>query len=144
MIQPILLKSNLLPCPSNYRSKMILDGTNCFGRVQIILLRFKLDFSGLVFIVCTYTKLFGPTNWTRPKWLVLAQVYSNVVGLIFPSTFLSSWKSTYFLASFFSFLNHRNVRKLIHATFHCSGVQLIHLIANTKYNISAYLHQCFK
>ena len=41
---------------SFYRSKMILDHPNCFGRVQIILVRFKLDFCGLTFIIWTCQK----------------------------------------------------------------------------------------
>ena len=42
-----------------YWSKMILDCPNCFGQVQIILVRFKLvDLSRLFFIF-----------WTCPKWL---------------------------------------------------------------------------
>ena len=35
---------------SFYRSKIILDRPNCFVPGQIILVRFKLDFSGLIFI----------------------------------------------------------------------------------------------
>ena len=37
-------------------------GKNCFGRVQIILVRFKLDFSGLIFIIWTCPKLFWPNQ----------------------------------------------------------------------------------
>jgi hypothetical protein len=37
--------------------QMVLDA---FGRVQIILVRFKLDFSGLIFIIWTCPKWFGP------------------------------------------------------------------------------------
>ena len=51
--------------------------TNCFGRVQIILVRLKLHFSGLIFLIWTCPKWFGPdqneldqskTISTRPKW----------------------------------------------------------------------------
>ena len=53
-----------MPCPSlspklrNYfgLSKLFWIGTNCFGQVQIILVMFKLDFSGLIFMI-----------WTSPK-----------------------------------------------------------------------------
>ena len=41
---------------------MILDRQNCFGQVQIILIRFKLDFSGLIFIIWTSPKWFGPNQ----------------------------------------------------------------------------------
>ena len=37
-----------MPCP------------NWFGQIQIILIRFKLDFSGLIFIIWTCAKWFGP------------------------------------------------------------------------------------
>ena len=37
-------------------SKLFCTGANCFGQVQIILVRFKLDFSGLIFKI-----------WTCPK-----------------------------------------------------------------------------
>ena len=49
--------------------KLFWSGANCFGRIQIILARFKLDFSGIIFIIFTYPKLFGylsKTTWTRP------------------------------------------------------------------------------
>ena len=42
--------------------------TNCFGwvrffrRVKILLVRFKLDFSGLIFIIWTCSKWFGPNK----------------------------------------------------------------------------------
>ena len=57
-------------------SKLFWTGTNCFGQVQIILVMFKLDFSGLIFIIWTCPKCFGPnqndlgpskTIGTRPK-----------------------------------------------------------------------------
>ena len=35
-------------------------GPNCFGRVKIILVRFKLDFSGLIFIIWMVQNHFGP------------------------------------------------------------------------------------
>ena len=62
---------------SIYRSKLILDRPNCFGRVQISLIRFKLGFSGLFFIIRTCQKWFGPnqTNGTHPKQLVHDQNY---------------------------------------------------------------------
>ena len=70
---------------SFYRSKMILDRPNCFGQVQIlsfgciqiILVRFKLLFPGLFFLIWTCPKWFGPdqnkldtskTSCIRPKW----------------------------------------------------------------------------
>ena len=76
---------------SFYRSKMIFDRPNCFGRVQVVLIRsklfwldhnqiilvtFKLNFSALSFIIWTCLKWFGPhqnkldssrTIGTRPK-----------------------------------------------------------------------------
>ena len=73
-----------------YKSKMILDSPNCFvvpkslwsgpnhfGWVQIILVWFKSDFSGLIFKIWTCPKWFGSdqnklnlpkTIGTRPKW----------------------------------------------------------------------------
>ena len=39
---------------SFYVSKMILE--TCFGRIQISLVRLKLDFSGLISITCTCPK----------------------------------------------------------------------------------------
>jgi hypothetical protein len=55
--------------------KLFWWGLNCFGQVQIILVRFKIDFSGLIFIIWTCPKWFGPDQkkWTHPKWLVLDQ-----------------------------------------------------------------------
>ena len=62
---------------SFYRSKIILDRPNCFGQVQNILVKFKLDFSLLTFIIWTCPKWFWPdqnkldlskTIGTRPKW----------------------------------------------------------------------------
>ena len=60
------MRSNAL---TFYRSKMILDGpiffwigTNCFGWVQIILFRFKLDFSGQNFVIFTCPKCLGPNQ----------------------------------------------------------------------------------
>ena len=41
-------------------SKLLWTGTNCFVQVQIILVRLKLDFSGLIFIIWTCPKWFGP------------------------------------------------------------------------------------
>ena len=46
------------PCPSRGQndfgpSKLFKTGTNRFELVQIVLFRFKLDFSGLVFIIWT-------------------------------------------------------------------------------------------
>ena len=66
--------SILMPCPSMgpkwfWTVQIVLDGyklfwlgPNCFGRVQIILVRFKLDFSRLIFII-----------WTCPKWFECGQ-----------------------------------------------------------------------
>ena len=67
---PAVYELNVL---SFYRSKMILDHSNCFGllqivlvrskpfwSVQIILVRFKLDFYGLIFITLTWPKWSGP------------------------------------------------------------------------------------
>ena len=69
-----LLRKKLMPS-TFYRSKMILDRPNCFGRVQvlllgskgfgqvqIILLRFKLDFSRLIFIIWTFQNALDPTE----------------------------------------------------------------------------------
>ena len=44
---------------------MILDRPNCFGRVQIILVTFKLDFFGLSFIIWTVQNHFGPIEGQR-------------------------------------------------------------------------------
>ena len=58
----------LMPCPSIgpklfWIVQIILDryksfwlGPNHFGRIQIIFVMFKLDFSGLFFIIWTYPK----------------------------------------------------------------------------------------
>ena len=87
---------------SIYMSKMTLDRPNCFGRiqivlvgsksfcsgpnhfvwVQIILVRFKLEFCSLIFIIWTCPKWFetdqNKMDWfkmivTWPKWLLLNQ-----------------------------------------------------------------------
>ena len=47
-----------LSCPNDW------SGPNHFGWVQIILVRFKSDFSGLNFMI-----------WTKPQWLLLYQNY---------------------------------------------------------------------
>jgi hypothetical protein len=39
--------------------KLFWSGPNRFGQVQIILVSFKLDFSGIFFIIWTCPKLFG-------------------------------------------------------------------------------------
>ena len=64
---PITLIIILQECPvlllvqnGFWPPKLFLWGTNRFGQVQIILVRFKLDFSGLIFIIWTCAKLFGP------------------------------------------------------------------------------------
>ena len=76
----IEVSKRLMPCPSMgpkwfWTDQIILveyqsfwTGPICFGRVQIILVRFKSDFSTLIFII-----------WTRPKWigLVLNNWYST-------------------------------------------------------------------
>jgi hypothetical protein len=80
--------NNLLPCPSvspewflttQYfliGKKMFWSDPKRFGQVQIILVKFKLDFYGLIFIIWTQPKWSGPNqneldltkiNWTRPK-----------------------------------------------------------------------------
>ena len=84
-----------MPCPS--------IGPNCFGRVQIvfvgsklfffvqiILVRFRLDFSGKFFIIRTCAKWFDPTktNCNRPKQLVLDQ---NCLDN--PKSFWTHWRT---------------------------------------------------
>ena len=68
---------------SFYRSKIILDRPNCFVPGQIILVRFKLDFSGLIFIIWTCSKWFKPNQnelhrskmiVTWPKWFGLSKI----------------------------------------------------------------------
>ena len=53
---------------------MFCLGPNGFGRVQLILFRFKLDFSGLIFIIWTRPKQNGPVqnDWysTEMIWTV--------------------------------------------------------------------------
>ena len=78
----------LMPCPSMYVSKMILDHPNCFGRVQIVVIRCKLFWSGAPELFWSDPNHFGqvqirlfwnnfynldPTkmNCTCPKRLVL-------------------------------------------------------------------------
>ena len=62
MVYSCLLYTSLLFCIIHFIIYILmscLDHPNCFGRVQIILVRFKLcRFSGLFFII-----------WTRPKWI---------------------------------------------------------------------------
>ena len=60
---------------SFYRSKIILDRPNCFGQVQNILFMFKLDFSGLIFIIWTWPKQIGPdqNNWYSNKMIWTVQ-----------------------------------------------------------------------
>ena len=56
---------------SFYESKMILDRPKCFGRDQIILVKFKLKFYGLTFIIWTYPKWFQPNqNELDPSKLI--------------------------------------------------------------------------
>ena len=43
-------------------SKLFWTGANCFDWGQIILFRFKLDFSILIVIIWTCPKLFGPNQ----------------------------------------------------------------------------------
>ena len=67
-------------------------GTNCFGRIQIVLVRFKLDFSGLIFIISTCPKSF----WTHtdeafasqiicagPKWFWTVQIVLNQLLILY-------------------------------------------------------------
>ena len=51
--------------------KLFWSGENCFGQIQIILVRFKLDLSAIIFIICTRLKQIGP-NWYSNKviWTV--------------------------------------------------------------------------
>ena len=74
----------LMPCPSFGRVQIVLIGSKSFwsgpkdfGQVQKILVRFKLDCSGLTFLILTCLKWFWPnqnksdpskTMGTRPKW----------------------------------------------------------------------------
>ena len=57
-------------------SKLFWMGTNCFGRVQITLFRFKLDFSGLIFIIWTCPKWFGSSKlfWSGPNFFGQFQI----------------------------------------------------------------------
>ena len=71
--------------------KLFLSGPNCFFfLVQIILVRFRLDFSGKFFIIWTCAKWFDPTktNWTHPKQLVL-----NQNDLDNPKSFWTHWRT---------------------------------------------------
>ena len=75
-------------------SRSFWSGQNRFGRV-----RFK--FSGLIFIICTCPKWFGPltkTNWTRRKQSVLDQNHFWPIeegqGI---SSLLTIWLHIYFL-----------------------------------------------
>ena len=89
LISGLYLSVNAMVCPSIglklfWTVQIVLDvyklfwlGPYCFGRVQIILVRFKLDFSGLIFIIWTCPKWFEPNQnkfgpskmiGTRPKW----------------------------------------------------------------------------
>ena len=59
---------------------MILD--HCFGQVQIILIRFNLDFSGLIFIIwnCSQNCLNDPKSFLihRDKELVSFEVIARL------------------------------------------------------------------
>ena len=59
---------------SFYKSKMILDCPNCFGRVQTILVRFKMIFYNLNLSIMQDLDLTKP-NWTQSKQLLLDQNY---------------------------------------------------------------------
>ena len=73
---------------------MFWFGPKRFGRVQIILVKFKLDFSGLIFIIWTCPKLFEPdqneldpskTIGTRPKlfgWSKIILDHQNHFGQV--------------------------------------------------------------
>ena len=50
--------------------QIVLTGPNSFGRVQIILIRPKLDFTGLI---CIPNFNLSKMIWTQPKPLVLYQ-----------------------------------------------------------------------
>ena len=89
----ILLFPKILNCTSIgpkwfWTNQIVLDGyklfwlgPNHFGRVQIIFERFKLDFSGLTFIIWACPKWFGPVQnnfyYTKMIWKV-----QNHFGLI--------------------------------------------------------------
>ena len=60
MIKKLLPDLQLMPCPPSVGTKRFWTGTNCFGRVQIILIRYKLDFSGLILIIWTCPTRFEP------------------------------------------------------------------------------------
>ena len=57
---------------SFHRSKLFCSGPISFGQVQIILGRFKLDFSGLICIILTGPKWFGPVqnHWYQSKMIL--------------------------------------------------------------------------
>ena len=64
-----------MPCPS-YKSKIILDGPNCFGRVQIVLLGSNWFWSGQNYFDQVQVRFFWTNfydldlikmSWTRPK-----------------------------------------------------------------------------
>ena len=64
--------NTFMPCPpiNNFGpSKLFWSCPNCFGQFQIISFRYKLDFSGLSFIIWTCSKWFGPiqNNWYATK-----------------------------------------------------------------------------
>ena len=63
-----------MPGPVSYSSKMILDRPNCFGRVQIILHRFKLWTLIQKSLIWTWLKQIGPiqNGWYSTKiiWTV--------------------------------------------------------------------------
>ena len=79
-----------MPCPSIdpkwfWTVQIVLDGyklfwsgPNRFGRVRIILVRFKLGFSGLIFIIWTCPKWFGPDQNKLHPSETIAYWYSQV------------------------------------------------------------------
>ena len=68
---------------------MILDHPNCFGRIQIVLVRFKLYFSRLIFIIWTCPKWFEPkpeqigpvqNNWLNQTKMTVQNHFEPIEG----------------------------------------------------------------
>ena len=110
----LTMPSNVLPLQrsfalSFYKSKMILDHPNCFGRVhfvlegsklQTILVRFKLDFSRLNL---NPSKL----NYILPKWLGRPNIILDPL-----LTYLTCNATIFFGEENFSWLPSENCRQL--------------------------------
>ena len=115
-------------------SKIILDHPNCFrrvkfvlarsilfGRVQNIFVRFKLDFSGLCFIISAYPKGFGSdqneldsskTVGTHPKWFGLSKIILDPYIEYKAQVFKFWWHNKLLFFGTFQRMTSRTVQKV--------------------------------